>query len=582
VTYVRAKQTPQESALRSMKRRTTSLLAVLAIGLGLVGIFPSMASASPVDITSYAQLGAGSVTSVTSDPWPAASNSSTVTITMTGMHDAQTNAPSDGAPYAGASMCGNFLSDGVTPITNLAVADCDGAAQVAHIVLFTATNGTATFNYTLRSGVGTGGIGNNHVLCLPGGLIPCMMKAGDAASSGAGFAITFPVFGGPPPPTLSITEGAARPGATLHFTGANFNLNASVASAQLCDTDGTSNCASLTGVTGSTDGLGALSGGTGVIPAGATTGTRRLVVTDDGANPLSASATVIVLGQPTITLTPSTGGAGTQVAVSGSSFNPNLATVVLAVVDPTNQANYRLAGSGTTDSSGVLHGASLTILASDLNNAHDVGFGVPQLAVVASEPVPSPDPTTQVGSALFTVSSNECTASTFTTPVGFCKLDQTVIQQVDGTDLSMHMTQTGTNPNETTVNMSTITLDGTTQTSTGDLNTVGVVDARGTLSGWSLTGVVTDLVNGLTPDANHTILASKVSWTPVCTATDANQAEVAAGTAGSIPTNDLLCSAASGGGGGSYDADAAIQVEVAASKAAGTYTGTLTLTLTGS
>jgi hypothetical protein len=500
---------------------------------------------------------------------------------MTGMHDAQTNAPSDGQPYAGASMCGNFQSDGVTPITSLAVADCDGAAQVAHIVLFNATNGTATFSYTLRSGVGTGGIGNNHTLCLPGGLIPCMMKAGDAASSGLGFAITFPVFGGPPPPTLSITEGAARPGATLHFTGANFNLNASVASAQLCDSDGTSNCASLTGVTGATDGTGALSGGTGVIPAGATTGTRRLVVTDNGASPLSASATVIVLGQPTITLTPPTGGAGTQVAVSGSFFNPNLPTVVLAVVDPTNQANYRVAGSGSTNASGVLQGASLTILASDLAHAADIGNG-PQLVVVASEPVQSPDPATQVASALFSVSSNQCTASTFTTPVGSCSLDQTVIQQVNGTDLSMHMTQTGTNANETTVNMSTITLDGTTQTSNGALNTVSVADARGTLSGWSLTGAVTNLVTGATPNANHTILASDVSWTPVCTATDAIQAEVAAGTAGSIPTNDLLCAAASGGGGGSFDADAALHVQVAASKAAGTYTGTLTLTLTGS
>jgi hypothetical protein len=144
------------------------------------------------------------------------------------------------------------------------------------------------------------------------------------------------------------------------------------------------------------------------------------------------------------------------------------------------------------------------------------------------------------------------------------------------------MTQTGTNANETTVNMSTITLDGTTQTSNGALNTVSVADARGTLSGWSLTGAVTNLVTGATPNANHTILASDVSWTPVCTATDAIQAEVAAGTAGSIPTNDLLCAAASGGGGGSFDADAALHVQVAASKAAGTYTGTLTLTLTGS
>lgn len=534
---------------RSRPRRVgISILAGLALAAGSIGV--GITAAGAVDVTSISTQSVGTVTSVDVTPHPATSNTATVTVTLTGARLASVVLTS--GTFA-ASLCGNHTTAGValTPADLGNTLNCDGAGQAGFIVFHSHTLGATTFSYTLRSS----GIGNNAAQCLPGGLVPCTIGIGDVATSGASFALGIPVFGGPAPVSTAVTPTtqAGRPGGPLNFTGVDFEVSVVTGTATLCNTDGVTNCEALTGVAISTTASGALTG-SGIIPAAATTGARRLVVTT-GAR--SASAAFVVLGTASLTLSASSGGAGSSVSVSGSNFDPG----TLLFLVPLSGAFTPLAGPAmvTTNATGSFSGVSVTVV----TGTAYIGAG--------------DNPTTANNSAVapFSVSSNSCTAATAATPTGSCAIQQTVQQQVSGGNLSMSQ-------QSALISMSAITLDGSNQTSTGALNQVTVIDARGTLGGWTLTGAVTSLTTG-SGDANHTIPNTAISWAPTCAATGgAIPAEVASGTAGAIPSSAALCTAVAGGGGGTFTGNASVSVVVGSSKAAGLYSGTLTLTLAGS
>jgi hypothetical protein len=149
---------------------------------------------------------AGSATAVTATPAPAPTNTSKVTVHITGAKD-KTGAVVNGATYMGVSMCGNFAKDGITALSTIndASTQCDGGADISHIVFANFTNGDSTFDYTLRAT----GIGSADIQCLSGGLIPCTIKMGDVANLGQNFAVSIPIFGGTSSATTTTTLGTS-------------------------------------------------------------------------------------------------------------------------------------------------------------------------------------------------------------------------------------------------------------------------------------------------------------------------------------------------------------------------------------
>ncbi|HET6952200.1 MAG TPA: Ig-like domain-containing protein [Acidimicrobiales bacterium] len=173
-----------------------------------------------------------------------------------------------------------------------------------------------------------------------------------------------------------------------------------------------------------------------------------------------------------------------------------------------------------------------------------------------------------------------------------CSLDQVIEVQVIGA--SMTMQQAGA-----LVSLNSITLNGQPQTTTGALNGLTVLNARGTDAGWSLTGDMTGDFGDGTGDGvcpasdpstwdNHCIPGDNLGWTP--SASVAHQqipgdvAQVNAGAAVSPDSPGLgsaqaLCSSPANHSGGTFSCGGGVSLAIPASAAAGTYSGTLTLTL---
>jgi hypothetical protein len=141
--------------------------------------------------------------------------------------------------------------------------------------------------------------------------------------------------------------------------------------------------------------------------------------------------------------------------------------------------------------------------------------------------------------------------------------------------------QVGGDPSHVT--LSPITLDGSVQHSTGDLNSVTVTDARGSLAGWSLNAQFEG--DFTTAGTDHNVIdASNLSAAPsvvLASPGSGELSEVTAGAASALsktaPTN--LATAHSGGGGGSFRVDAGLDLKVPASIIPGTYSATLDVTL---
>jgi len=134
--------------------------------------------------------------------------------------------------------------------------------------------------------------------------------------------------------------------------------------------------------------------------------------------------------------------------------------------------------------------------------------------------------------------------------------------------------------------------DGSTVAS-GDLDPVTVTDARGSLSGWTVTG---QLVSDFTRTGGHehspAIPGGTLVWDPTVSLTvPAGQpggpsgvlGEVAPGAPAALSTSeaDVLCQAPAGGGGGRFDCGAGLRLGVPAGTPAGTYVATLDLIVIG-
>lgn len=332
---------------------------------------------------------------------------------------------------------------------------------------------------------------------------------------------------------------AARPGDVITAAGAHWTPSGAVTAA-LCDTTG-ANC-DATGLTGSTlavDTSGNLSG-TATVDSSATTGARTLLITQ-GAN--SALTNLTILGAPTLSVNPGSGGVGATIQVAGSNWNPG-SSVTISEVGPAIPNTVTV----TADSGGAITG---TVVVSSASTT-----AISATAGALSTSVP------------FSTSALTCNVPTG----GNCALQQNVVLVLTGGQLSQTLSGS-------TVTMPPLTLTGAAQVSNGSLNTDTVVDARGGQAGWTLNARMTDLTNGATPTPNGTITAGSVSWTPSC-ATTAGTATVTAGTTTHLSTSDqLFCQTASGQPGGTFTADSPLSVPVAATQDAGTYNAIVTLTL---
>lgn len=193
-----------------------------------------------------------------------------------------------------------------------------------------------------------------------------------------------------------------------------------------------------------------------------------------------------------------------------------------------------------------------------------------------------------------TPASNVATVTITITPPVVNQLDQIVRVQVIGADLTL--TQAGN-----LVTLGSITLNGQPQTTTGALNGLTVLNARGTDPGWSLTGeMTTDFSEGAVVPArvcpasdpstwdNHCIPGDNLGWTPSARVAHVQiPGDVAQVTAGSpiaphspgLGSAQALCSSPAKHSGGTFECGGGVALAIPASAAAGTYNGTLTLTL---
>jgi len=105
---------------------------------------------------------------------------------------------------------------------------------------------------------------------------------------------------------------------------------------------------------------------------------------------------------------------------------------------------------------------------------------------------------------------------------GTCLVQQGIGQQVIGTDLTVTeyaatsgIGAPGQNPSAILVNLSSVTLGpGVFQAGQGMLNTVEVNDSRGSLSGWTVTGILESDFIGPAIGNDNTIPADYLTWNP--------------------------------------------------------------------
>jgi len=133
--------------------------------------------------------------------------------------------------------------------------------------------------------------------------------------------------------------------------------------------------------------------------------------------------------------------------------------------------------------------------------------------------------------------------------------------------------------------MNPVTLSGRDQITSGTLHPVGITDARGTASGWTLTGQASDFAG-----TSGVILATNLGWRPTAGVTSgdlptvAGQGSVVVPGAVVVPGNGLdvprtLCRAEAGSSAGSFTCGGGLDLGIPGQARIGAYTGLVTLTL---
>lgn len=299
----------------------------------------------------------------------------------------------------------------------------------------------------------------------------------------------------------------------------------------------------------------------------------------------TACVSVTVLGAQTLVASPTSGGLGNTIGVTGTNWDPNLgSTAALSFACGSDT------GSATVSASGALSG-SITV-------------GSTETACIPTGLLSTADNInatlgTETASAPFTVTGLITSCATSGAP-NMCDTNQVVTQPVVGVTAGLLLNE-GTGG--TGVTMAPITLNGFQQVSTGAINPITLIDERGTLVGWSMTAQFQN-ANFTGPTAgsnavdheipvNHVFLGDGTTATgpsvvcavahepvtgdPSCQITEVTQPT--ANTAFSATSAISLGTAASGGGGGSFIAASGVQIYVPAFIAAGSYTDTLNLTV---
>ena len=174
---------------------------------------------------------------------------------------------------------------------------------------------------------------------------------------------------------------------------------------------------------------------------------------------------------------------------------------------------------------------------------------------------------TPADTTLFQASSSEATTVTVTAAGGVSDEQQITAQVVGG---SLTLAVAG----------DSVALTGGTVggQATGAMQKATVTDARGTNTGWNLTGQVSNFTG--TPAG--TIAAAQLGWTPNATKVSGPGAVTAGANAtpgSGLSSAKTLCSAATGASTGVFDCTAGLTLGIPTSTAPGSYTGTLTLTL---
>jgi hypothetical protein len=541
-------------------RRPLSLLAVCAMVGALLITFAAPASAAGETIVpaQSSNLLDGQHLNVTIS----------VPVTITGA-------------FAAVTQCGNANTAGVA-YTALTVptdgSNCAGAEAIGTSLVFVGfptgpvPAGPSTVSILLeKTHIGTA---LAQCVASPPAALPCTLNGATATAAGqytgpGSFSISTPITYKPPvSASISSVTGqtgtsAARSGNTLNLTGATWDASVAPA-ASLCTTAGTAcDAAGLTGAL-STDAGGALSGAL-TVTATATTGARALKI----VNP-SDSQTVLlpitILGARTISLSPASGGAGTLVTITGSGFNASAPVIAVETDGSPVPLSF---GSATVDASGNVTG-SLSITSS-----HVIGIAVSELS----------NPAVLNAFAPFAYSADSCSTVTpdsnaATRPAGDCQLLQTVHLSVTGGPNGLTFSQ-GSHD----ITMSPIVLNGDQQTSTGAIKNVTVLDARGSLVGWTVIATMTDLTDSPTPALHHSIPASNMSWTPACalnTPTSGAISDITTGAPAALSNTvaATLCTAVPGGGGGTFVGSSPLSLIVPASIAAASYSSVITFTVT--
>ena len=481
--------------------------------------------------------------------------------------------------FLAVTLCGNANTAGVAFTAAPAADDCVGSeggfsATGAGGIAFVSSTGVgssalagsllASTTYTATLTLKKTGLGVNNSQCLPyNGTtvpIPCTIAVSPATLGGPYSDSAYPateIISYKPAATFTVDSvdtqtgtSAARRGDTINVSGSNWDASATL-TAQLCLASDPTICDATSFASGSvtTNGSGVASGAL-VVDASATAGARVLKLSDTDE---SFTVAIQILGTRTIVLSPTVGGLGTSVSITGSNFDASK-NVAISELD-SSFAAVGTPSSGTTTSTG---GLTDTHSISDTDTAY--------IAVVELDGSFNPILSSSTFAA-FAFSADSCVGTG-------CELVQTVSMTVTGSTLSVD--QSGN-----AVTMSAVTLDGDEQTATGGLNDFDLVDARGSLVGWTVTVTMSDLQLATTV-SNNSIAASEFTMTPTCvlaTTTSGDLTEIVVGSAAALDNTVgvPMCSAAAGGGGGSFTIDGGLSVTVPATLRSGSFSATLTI-----
>jgi hypothetical protein len=355
--------------------------------------------------------------------------------------------------------------------------------------------------------------------------------------------------------------------------------------AAYCNVAGTV-CDAATPNTLSTDASGNISGN---IASGATassvTGPRAIKIIETVSGD-EALVPITVLGTPTISISPSSGGAGTVVAVTGNNFNPSQQYSVSSSILPgppfTASADAPLINVGTASAIGAIPSTNFT-----------VNDGDTQSILVTQGTPGAPNITNPAGFAGFTFSGDECTAYTdnssvpggdgSTPGVNGCVLDFNVDATILAGDLRMQAFQTPGNPTSTAITLGSIQTSVTGGNLPGVLNDIVVTDTRGGLFGWSLTAEMDDLLSGTDAMADDLLEVD-----PACAIEVGATGSAAGVTDGGVQnfgstvtlcTKDGTTDAISDSTSGQYRVTGDLDLTVPPFQAAGLYTSVMSITL---